>query len=128
MVDVLLLRTLEDLGKEDYEKFKWFLNQENLAGVEPIAWSKLQYASRIETVSQMTRSYGKETAMKVAVEILKKMKNMYAAEELTKKYAAASPPASSPPASSPPAASPPAASPPAASPQLPTRFRLRTGV
>ena len=37
----------------------------------------------------MTRSYGEETAVEVAVHILKKMSNMNTAEKLTKKYAGA---------------------------------------
>ncbi|KAL3066461.1 hypothetical protein OYC64_016419 [Pagothenia borchgrevinki] len=127
MVGVLLLGTLEDLGKDDFRDFKWHLKQDNLDGCKPIAVCKLEDASRTQIVTEMTRSYGEEMAMKVAVEILKKMKNMKAAAELTTKYAemiraasssssaaAASPPAASPPAASPPAASPPAASPPAA--------------
>ncbi|KAK5936176.1 hypothetical protein CgunFtcFv8_027708 [Champsocephalus gunnari] len=79
MVDELLLGTLDDLGKGDFQVFKGYLNQNNLAGVEPIAVSKLEDASRIETVSQMTRSYGGEMAVKRAVEVLKKMSNMKAA-------------------------------------------------
>ncbi|XP_033985358.1 extracellular signal-regulated kinase 7-like [Trematomus bernacchii] len=125
MVDVLLLGTLEDLGKDDFRDFKWYLNQKNLDGCKPIAVCKLEDASRTKTVTEMTSSYGEEMAMKVAVEILKKMKNMKAAAELTKKYAemiraasssssSSSAAAASPPAASPPAASPPAASPPAA--------------
>ncbi|KAI4833175.1 hypothetical protein KUCAC02_016089 [Chaenocephalus aceratus] len=110
-----------DLDKGDFGTFKGFLSQENLDGVKPIAVSKLEDASRIETVSQMTRNYGGEMAVKVAVKILKEMSNMKAAEKLTKKYAemngavpSSSSSAASPPAASPPAASPPAASPPAA--------------
>ncbi|KAF3852619.1 hypothetical protein F7725_005974 [Dissostichus mawsoni] len=98
MVDELLLWTLEDLGEDDFGTFKWYLDKENLDGVEPIPKSKLECASRTKTVSQMTRSYVKETAVKVAVEILRKMRNMNAAEKLTKKYAATGPPAASPPA------------------------------
>ncbi|KAK5898984.1 hypothetical protein CesoFtcFv8_008508 [Champsocephalus esox] len=108
MVDELLLGTLDDLGKGDFQVFKGYLNQKNLAGVEPIAVSKLDDASRIETVSQMTRSYGGEMAVEVAVEILKKISNMKAAEELTEKYAemngAAPSSSSAAAASSPPAA------------------------
>ncbi|KAK1898888.1 Caspase b [Dissostichus eleginoides] len=87
MVDELLLWTLEDLGEDDFGTFKWYLDKENLDGVEPIPKSKLECANRTKTVSQMTRSYVEETAMKVAVEILRKMRNMNAAEKLTKKYA-----------------------------------------
>ncbi|KAL3066462.1 hypothetical protein OYC64_016420 [Pagothenia borchgrevinki] len=123
MVDVLLLETLEELITDDFWKFKWYLDKKN--GVEPIPENDHKWANQMQTVTLMTRSYGEEMAVKVAVEILKKMKNMNA-DKLTKKYAemnrappsssssaAASPPAS-PPAASPPAASPPAASPPAA--------------
>ncbi|KAK5898979.1 hypothetical protein CesoFtcFv8_008503 [Champsocephalus esox] len=89
MVDKLLLGTLEDLDKGDFGTFKGFLSQENLDGVKPIAVSKLEDASRGQTVTRMTRSYGGEMAVEVAVKILKEMSNMKAAEKLTKKYAGA---------------------------------------
>ncbi|KAI4833172.1 hypothetical protein KUCAC02_016086 [Chaenocephalus aceratus] len=119
MVDKLLLGTLEDLGKDAFQDFKWYLSQENLDGVKPIPVSKLEDASRGQTVTQMTRSYGGETAVKVAVKILKEISNRKAAAELMEKYAemnGAAPSSSS--AASPPAASPPAASPPAANTML----------
>ncbi|KAI9518887.1 hypothetical protein NQZ68_034011 [Dissostichus eleginoides] len=118
MVDELLLWTLEDLGEDDFGTFKWYLDKENLDGVEPIPKSKLECASRTKTVSQMTRSYVEETAVKVAVEILRKMRNMNAAEKLTKKYAEMNRAALSSSSSSAAAASPPAASPPAAASML----------
>ncbi|KAL3066455.1 hypothetical protein OYC64_016413 [Pagothenia borchgrevinki] len=114
MVGKLLLGTLEDLVRDDFGKFKWYLCQENLDGVKPIAVSKLEDTSRIETVSQMISTYGEEMAVKVAVKILKQISNMNAAEKLTKKYAEINGAAPSSSSSSSSAASPPADSPPAA--------------
>ncbi|KAF3852616.1 hypothetical protein F7725_005971 [Dissostichus mawsoni] len=93
MVDVLLLRTLKDLSRDDFWDFKGYLDKDILVGVKPIASSKVEYTNRMQTVTEMTRSYGKETAVKLAVKILKEMRNRKAAKELTKKYAAASRPA-----------------------------------
>ncbi|XP_033943671.1 uncharacterized protein [Pseudochaenichthys georgianus] len=87
MVDKLLLRTLKDFRNQAFLEFKRYLNQKNLDGVEPIPVSDLEDADRGETVSQMTRSYGAEMAVKVAVKILKKMRNKDAGERLTEKYA-----------------------------------------
>ncbi|KAI4832616.1 hypothetical protein KUCAC02_015578 [Chaenocephalus aceratus] len=87
MVDKLLLRTLKDFRNEAFLEFKWYLNQKNLDGVEPIPLSDLEDADRGETVSQMTRSYSAEMAVKVTVKILKKMRNKDDGERLTKKYA-----------------------------------------
>ncbi|KAI4832617.1 hypothetical protein KUCAC02_015579 [Chaenocephalus aceratus] len=88
MVDKLLLGILDDLGKDAFQDFKWYLSQKNLDGVKPIPVSKLEDASRGQTVTRMTRSYGEKTTVEVAVEILKKISNRKAAAELRKKYAA----------------------------------------
>ncbi|XP_059212360.1 NACHT, LRR and PYD domains-containing protein 12-like isoform X2 [Centropristis striata] len=51
-----ILSILEDLGDEDFEKFKWFL-QGALGGIEAIPKSRLENANRIKTVDQMIQTY-----------------------------------------------------------------------
>ncbi|KAL7404457.1 hypothetical protein ABVT39_015048 [Epinephelus coioides] len=87
-VPQLLLETLEDLGDDaDFEKFKWYLSMDILEGCKPIPKSCLGKAPRTNTVSRMTESYTKESAVKVTVEILRKMGNNNAAEKLKNRYA-----------------------------------------
>ncbi|XP_059212363.1 NACHT, LRR and PYD domains-containing protein 12-like [Centropristis striata] len=54
--DEEILSILEDLGDEDFEKFKWFL-QGKLGGIEAIPKSRLENANRIKTVDQMIQTY-----------------------------------------------------------------------
>lgn len=84
----LLLKILEDLLKADFDEFKWFLTLDLLGGCEPIPRCRLQDASRIETVDILLKRYGEEKAVKVAAEVLKKMKMNKATEDLMCLYAA----------------------------------------
>ncbi|XP_051799525.1 NACHT, LRR and PYD domains-containing protein 12-like isoform X1 [Acanthochromis polyacanthus] len=70
----VLLRTLEDLGDEDFEKFKWFLTQEGvLEDFKSIPKSHLEKATRVNTVDQMVQIYGTSNALKVTEKVLMKM-------------------------------------------------------
>ncbi|XP_070705095.1 NLR family CARD domain-containing protein 3-like [Pempheris klunzingeri] len=54
----VLLGTLEDLGAEDFKKFKWYLQQKGvLEGFSPIPKSRLEDADRMDTVDQMVKTY-----------------------------------------------------------------------
>ncbi|XP_059212123.1 NLR family CARD domain-containing protein 3-like [Centropristis striata] len=54
----VLLRTLEDLGAEDFKKFKWYLQQQEvLEGLPAIPKSRLEGADRMDTVDQMVQNY-----------------------------------------------------------------------
>lgn len=54
----VLLGTLEDLGDEDFKKFKWFLQQsEFLDDFSVIRKSRLENADRVDTVDQMVQTY-----------------------------------------------------------------------
>lgn len=86
-VRLLLLRTLEDLRKDDFEKFNWHLKSDVLEGCEPIPQSFLESPSRTDTVSRMIDSYGEDKSVNITVEILKLMRNNYAAERLKDRYA-----------------------------------------
>lgn len=54
----MLLETLEDLGAEDFKKFKWYLQQQGvLEGFRAIRKSRLENADRMDTVDQMVQNY-----------------------------------------------------------------------
>uniref|UniRef100_A0AAQ6A5Z3 NACHT domain-containing protein n=1 Tax=Amphiprion ocellaris TaxID=80972 RepID=A0AAQ6A5Z3_AMPOC len=69
----VLLRTLEELGEEEFEKFKWFLNQDGvLEDFKSIPKSRLEKANRVNTVDQMFNAYCRNT-FKVTEKVLMKM-------------------------------------------------------
>ena len=78
----ILFRTLEHLGKEEFQEFKWHLQQEVL-GFKGIPRSRLEDADRMETVDQMFQHYGINT-IKVTREVLKKIPRNDLEEELSK--------------------------------------------
>ncbi|XP_071323407.1 protein NLRC3-like [Trachinotus anak] len=54
----VLLKTLEDLGEEDYKRFKWYLQQKGvLEGLPAIPKSRLEKADREDTVDLMVQTY-----------------------------------------------------------------------
>ncbi|AWP05253.1 putative NACHT LRR and PYD domains-containing protein 10-like isoform 4 [Scophthalmus maximus] len=86
-VSHLLLETLEELVDDDFRTFKWYLATDVLDGCRPIPKSRLDKASRTETVTKMIASYCHEPAVKVTVEILKSMNFNDDAEKLKNRYA-----------------------------------------
>ena len=72
----LLLETLEMLGNEDFEAFRWHLQ---LLGIysdfTQIPWYKLEEADRMETVTLMVQTYSHH-AVELAETVLGKM-SMY---------------------------------------------------
>uniref|UniRef100_A0A3Q1G3C0 Pyrin domain-containing protein n=1 Tax=Acanthochromis polyacanthus TaxID=80966 RepID=A0A3Q1G3C0_9TELE len=71
----IILRTLEELGDEDFEQFKWYLNQEGvLEDFKSIPKSRLEKANRFTTVDQMVQIYGTTNVIKVTEKVLMKMK------------------------------------------------------
>ncbi|XP_075947776.1 caspase b-like [Anarhichas minor] len=101
----LLLEILEDLIEDDFNEFKWLL--ENGVDFKPIARSHLENAKRRDTVRKMIDTYREEMAVKIAVGVLKEMGNNNAAEKLKNSYAAGGNTAT--PSTSTSAAAPPAA-------------------
>ncbi|XP_037607393.1 uncharacterized protein LOC119477388 [Sebastes umbrosus] len=80
----VLLRTLEDLGSKDFEKFKWCLQQpEFLEGFPAIPLSRLENAERELTVTQMFLTYSINT-IKVTKIVLVKMNQNDLVEKLSK--------------------------------------------
>lgn len=89
LVPELLLMTLEELYRADFDKFKWYLSMSIIDGCKPIARSRLENATILETVSRMIDSYGEASAVTVTVEVLKKMNINDAAERLKTTYGGA---------------------------------------
>ncbi|KAM4710886.1 protein NLRC3-like isoform 1-T2 [Anableps anableps] len=82
-VDVQLLETLEDLGEEEMERFKWYLkNFKSSDKSESIKWYHLEKADRLETVDLMVSFYTSEHVMDVTRLILNEVKSK---DELSQK-------------------------------------------
>ncbi|XP_033982841.1 NACHT, LRR and PYD domains-containing protein 12-like [Trematomus bernacchii] len=77
----ILFRTLEQLGKEDFEEFKWHL-QLKVLGFEGIPKSRLEDASRTQTVDHMFLNYGINT-IEVTRNVLKEMNQNLLEEKLS---------------------------------------------
>ncbi|XP_074472435.1 protein NLRC3-like isoform X1 [Sebastes fasciatus] len=79
-----LLRTLKDLGGEDFREFKWYLQQsEVLEGFPAIPKSELETAERVVTVDQMFLTYSINT-INVTKFVLVKMNQNDLVEKLSK--------------------------------------------
>ncbi|XP_030587673.1 NACHT, LRR and PYD domains-containing protein 3-like [Archocentrus centrarchus] len=69
-----LLNTLEDLGDEEFNKFKWFLQQEDVLHARPtIRKSRLQATNRWDTVDLMVQTYRFPGAVEVTREVLERI-------------------------------------------------------
>ncbi|XP_049428143.1 E3 ubiquitin-protein ligase TRIM39-like isoform X2 [Epinephelus fuscoguttatus] len=69
-----LLKTLEDLRNDEFETFKWYLQQRDiLEGYQAIKVSKLEKAERRDTVNVMVSSYTLDGALKVTKKVLEKI-------------------------------------------------------
>ncbi|XP_030264918.1 NACHT, LRR and PYD domains-containing protein 12-like [Sparus aurata] len=74
-----LLKILEDLKKDKFEKFKWYLKDRDFMknyNYKSIQVSKLEDADRKETVDLMVKTYELHGAMKVTEEVLKEIPRM----------------------------------------------------
>ncbi|XP_010862889.2 caspase-8 isoform X1 [Esox lucius] len=81
-VHLLLLNTLEDLANDDLKRFQWFLKQDMVHGFPPIPRSRLEKADRLDTVDVMVTTYDRDGAVKITLEILKRISQNYLAEQL----------------------------------------------
>ncbi|KAK1887902.1 Pyrin, partial [Dissostichus eleginoides] len=77
----ILFSTFEHLGKEDFEEFKWHLQQKVL-GFEGIPKSRLEDACRTQTVDHMFLNYCINT-IKVTRNVLKEMNQNLLEEKLS---------------------------------------------
>uniref|UniRef100_A0A8C1LEZ0 Uncharacterized protein n=1 Tax=Cyprinus carpio TaxID=7962 RepID=A0A8C1LEZ0_CYPCA len=80
-VEELLLKSLEELVKDDLKKFQWHLKKH-----ECIATSEMEDAGRLKTVDKMVACFGSEEAVKITVDILKNMGTNDLAVQLEKKH------------------------------------------
>lgn len=69
-----LLKILERLKEEDFEKFKWHLKQPgNLEGYDFISESHLEKADRKDTVDVMVKTYKTNGCLEMTKTVLKKV-------------------------------------------------------
>ncbi|XP_066516619.1 caspase b-like [Hoplias malabaricus] len=88
-VSSVLLAHLDELLADEFHRFKWYLTEGKLQGINPIAKSKLENAKQTEVVSLMVKQYGSSDAGKIAVRILREIQQMNLADQLKKKLAEA---------------------------------------
>ena len=69
-----LWRTLQNLKKDEFKDFKWFLEEENpLEGFPGIPVSRLEMADRKDTVDLMVQNYQGDGARELTKKILEKI-------------------------------------------------------
>lgn len=76
VVPELLLATLNDLGKAELNTFIWYLCQGVEGFPQCIPVSQLEYAGREDTINKMVGTYQPEDAVKITLEILRKMNQL----------------------------------------------------
>ncbi|KAL0149283.1 hypothetical protein M9458_055321, partial [Cirrhinus mrigala] len=80
-VKQLLYDTLDDLEEEKLKRFKSYLRDDG-----PIPVSLLEKADATDTVDQILDLFGPENAVKITLDILKKMNQNHLAEQLENKH------------------------------------------
>ncbi|XP_048093191.1 caspase b-like [Alosa alosa] len=78
----VLLDTLEELTAKELKKFKLFLTEETLEGVQHIPRGQLENADATDVTSKMRDVYGQDGALKVTLHVLKKMNHNELADRL----------------------------------------------
>ncbi|XP_051743924.1 protein NLRC3-like [Ctenopharyngodon idella] len=78
----LLLNSLKELVEADLKEFQWHLKNDH----ECISKYEMEKADRLETVDKMVAYFGPEEAVKIMVEILRKMNHNNLAEQLENKH------------------------------------------
>lgn len=74
--------TLQRLTKDQFQSFKWFLKKRVLEGFPGIQEAPLEEAGRRETVDLMVQKYQGSGALKVTLEVLRKISRNDLVEEL----------------------------------------------
>ncbi|CAM4571275.1 unnamed protein product [Leuciscus chuanchicus] len=77
----VLMNSLMDLVKDDLERFQWHLKND-----KHISNSEMENANILKTVDKMAARFGPEEAVKITVEILRKMNQNELAEQLENKH------------------------------------------
>uniref|UniRef100_A0A7N8Y6U4 Pyrin domain-containing protein n=1 Tax=Mastacembelus armatus TaxID=205130 RepID=A0A7N8Y6U4_9TELE len=79
-----LLNTLEDLGDEEFTKFKWFLQQpDSLRGFPGMKKGRVQTTTRWDTVTLMVQTYRLPGALEVTRKVLEKINRNDLVQSLT---------------------------------------------
>ncbi|XP_061587355.1 pyrin-like [Cololabis saira] len=87
VVSKLLLETLNEMGKDDFETFRWYFYQENiLDGCQHIPRGIIETADRKMLVTEMTNRYGDDLSVKLGISVLKQMGNNSVADKLRIKH------------------------------------------
>ncbi len=80
-VKELLVNSLKELGEDDLKEFKWFLKNH-----KHIAQSEIENANVFDTVDKMVGRFGPEEAVRITVDMLRKMKQNHLAKELENQH------------------------------------------
>ncbi len=80
-VKELLVKSLKELGEDDLKEFKWFLKNH-----KHIPQSEIENADVFDTVDKMVERFGPEEAVRITVDMLRKMNQNHLAEELENKH------------------------------------------
>ncbi len=80
-VKELLENSLNELVTKELKKFQWYLKDR-----KRIPKSEIENADVLDTVDKMVERFGPEEAVKITVEILRKMNKNLLAKELKNKY------------------------------------------
>ncbi|XP_059367812.1 NACHT, LRR and PYD domains-containing protein 3-like [Carassius carassius] len=81
-VEDLLVNSLKELGEAELEELQWRLRKDH----ESISKSEMENADRLKTVDKLVACFGQEEALKITVDILKKMKKEQLSKDLEKKH------------------------------------------
>lgn len=77
-----LWRTLQRLTKDQFQNFQWFLKIPVLEGFSVIPEAQLEEADRSATVDLMVQKYQDSGALKVTLEVLRKISRNDLVEDL----------------------------------------------
>ncbi len=78
----LLVDSLKELVEAELKEFQWHLEKDH----ECISKSEMENANRLKTVDKMVACFGREEAVKITVDILRKMNQNNLAEQLEKNH------------------------------------------
>ncbi|KAF4118015.1 protein NLRC3-like [Onychostoma macrolepis] len=76
-VKELLVKSLKELGEDDLKEFRWFLKNH-----KHISKREMENADVFDTVDKMVERFGPEEAVRITVDMLRKMNKNLLAEEL----------------------------------------------
>ncbi|RXN24089.1 GTPase IMAP family member 8-like protein [Labeo rohita] len=81
-VKELLLKSLEELDQEEMKMFQWHLKN----SYEFMSKCEMENADQFKTVDKLVACFGPEQAVKITVNILRKIKQNHLAEQLKRKH------------------------------------------